>query len=76
MTTVNNDPARLSSDGQFVTAFDSSSGGLIHDRIRGVTSRPPGASGWFFPTLSGNGRYVVSLDVATHVIVTANPLSP
>ncbi|MBC7978330.1 MAG: hypothetical protein H7138_25375 [Myxococcales bacterium] len=66
---------RLSGDGRYLAAF-SSSGLVIRDRFAGVTSTPPGASTWMWPMLSGNGRYVVTLDTTGggRAIVTPNPL--
>jgi hypothetical protein len=70
------DWTRLSGTGRYQVLMNSSfSGGtLIRDRFANTTVTPPGESGWFWPAISSNGRYVVVLDSAGRLIVAPNPL--
>jgi Tol biopolymer transport system component len=67
---------RLSGAGRYQALMNNSfSGGLsIRDRFTNTTVTPLGASSWFWPTISSNGRYVAVIDSAGNLIVTPNPL--
>jgi hypothetical protein len=69
--------ARLSADGRYLAAYSSTTGVTICDRFKPATATPPGAANWVWPSLSGNGRYVVVLNATAPggaLVVAPNPL--
>jgi len=49
---------------------------FVRDRFGAFTTRPTGAATWLWPSLSGDGRYMVVLDTTGvgGLIVMLNPL--
>lgn len=65
----------LSGDGRYLTVHDSSFTGLL-DRFAGLSSSliAPGSARWYWPALSGNGRYIAVVeDPSGAIIVLPNP---
>lgn len=63
--------ARLSDDGRYMSIYDQFAGVVIRDRFAAVTSS---SANWFWPAISGSGRYMVALDAFGSVVVLPNPL--